>query len=101
MLEQEARHFALAESLLLPALPAGDRARALTDRVLAHHRYLRDAAQQLRLTSVQPDTDLVRSIGVQLRAHVQLEERQLFPYLEESVDAASLERIGGQLEAAH
>jgi hypothetical protein len=99
VLEHEARHFAVKESLLLPALPAGDRARALTERVLADHRYLRDAAQQLRLASVLPDTDLLRSIGARLRAHVQLEERELFPYLEESLDPASLEHIGSRLGA--
>lgn len=100
ILEHEGRHFALEESLLLPALPAGEQARTLAERVLADHRYLWDAARQIRLVRAQPSTDLVRSLGARLRAHVQLEERELFPYLEESLDAASLERIGTQLEAA-
>ncbi len=100
ILEHEARHFALEESVLLPALPGGERARALTERLLEDHRYLRDAARRLKLATVQPGTELVRSIGSRLRAHVQLEERELFPYLEESLDSASLERIGAQLEAA-
>ena len=100
ILEHEARHFALEESLLLPALPAGERARALAERVLADHRYLRDAARQLKLGCGQPSVDLLGSIGVRLRTHVQLEERELFPYLEESLDPASLKQLGAQLEAA-
>ncbi len=95
--EHEARHFALEESLLLPALPAGDRGRLLSERVLADHRYLQDMAEQLRLARVQPSTELAHSLGARLRAHVQLEERELFPYLEEALDSASLERIGAQI----
>lgn len=99
ILEHEARHFALEESLLLPALPAGERAALLAERVLADHRYLCDAAEQLRLERVRPSIDLARSLGARLRAHVRLEERELFPYIEESLDPASLEEIGAQIEA--
>lgn len=100
ILEHEARHFALEESLLLPALPAGERGQLLAERVLADHRHLCDAAERLRLERVQPSIELARSLGARLRAHVQLEERELFPYLEESLDPASLEGIGAQIEAA-
>ena len=97
--EHETRHFALEEALLLPALPPGQRARALADRVLADHRYLREASRQLRAGRLQPNVDLVHAIGTRLRAHVQLEERELFPYLEQSLDPDTLARIGTQLEA--
>lgn len=100
ILDHEVRHFALEESLLLPALPPGDRTRVLTERVLADHTRLREAARQLRLASSEPGTELVRSLGARLRAHVQLEERELFPYLEDSLDSPSLDRIGAQLEFA-
>lgn len=98
--EHEARHFALEESLLLPALPSGERGRALAERVLADHRYLRDAAEQLGLDSSQPSTERLRLLGARLREHVQLEERELFPYLEQSLDTAALERVGAEIEAA-
>lgn len=98
--EHEARHFALEESLLLPALPAGDRGRLLCERVLADHRYLQGTAEQLRLARVEPSAELVHLLGARLRAHVQLEERELFPYLEEALDSAALEQIGAQIADA-
>lgn len=97
--EHETRHFALEESLLLPALPPGERGRLLAERVLADHRYLREAAEQLRLARTDPSAEQLHSLGARLRAHVQLEERELFPYLEQSLDATTLERIGTELEA--
>ena len=100
ILEHETQHFALEESLLLPALPAGTRTRLLTERVLEDHTYLRHAAEELRLASAQPAVDLLRSIGVRLRAHVQFEERELFPYLEQSLEPRALEAIGSRLAAS-
>lgn len=97
--EHEARHFALEESLLLPALPPGARGQMLARRVLADHRDLRDAAEELRVTHMRASAEQLHALGARLRAHVQLEERELFPCLEESLDPAALERIGAQLEA--
>lgn len=99
ILAHEARHFALEESLLLPALSPGERERALHDRVLADHRYLCAAARSLRDAPDQPDVAGLHALGARLRAHVQLEERELFPYLEQSLDASSLERIGAEIAA--
>lgn len=96
----ETRHFALEESLLLPALPPGARARQLADHVLADHRYLRGAAAKLSLPRSELHATQLHSIGARLRAHVQFEERELFPYLEEALDSAVLARIGAELEAA-
>lgn len=95
--EHEARHFALEESVLLPALPPGARGRQLADRVLADHRDLRAAAEHLRLPGT-PSAEELHALGARLRAHVQLEERELFPYLEDSLDVATLDRIGAQLQ---
>src|SRR6185437_9352609 len=83
--DHEARHFALEETLLLPVLPAGERGRLLAERVLADHRYLRDAATEIAEGSAERGVEEVRSLGARLRAHVQLEERELFPLLEESL----------------
>jgi hemerythrin-like domain-containing protein len=98
--EHETRHFALEESVLLPALPVGERGRLLAERVLADHRYLRNMAGELREERVQPTVELVRAVGARLRAHVQLEERELFPFLEHALDPATLEQLGARLEGA-
>ncbi|MDA8067910.1 hemerythrin domain-containing protein [Conexibacter sp. DBS9H8] len=97
--DHEARHFALEESLLLPTLPPGERARLLAERMRADHEHLRETAGALRQGRLQPTVELTASLGARLRAHVQLEERELFPYIEQSLDAASLEQLGMQLEA--
>jgi len=97
--ESEARHFALEEALLLPSLPAGERGRRLAERVLADHRHLLEAAEALRLGERQPTVEFVRELGSRLRAHVQLEERELFPFLERTLSVDQLARIGAQLKA--
>jgi hemerythrin-like domain-containing protein len=97
--EHEARHFAVEEALLFPVLPPGDRAESLRARVRADHEYLREQADALRHGRLEPTVELTTSLGTRLRAHVQLEERELFPYIEQSLDAASLDRLGRQLEA--
>jgi hemerythrin-like domain-containing protein len=95
--EHERVHFALEESLLLPALPEGARGRLLAERVRQDHRHLEEMAKQLERDSVRPTAELAHSIGVRLRGHVQMEERELFPYLERVLDPAALERIGERL----
>ncbi len=97
VLEHVERHFGIEESLLLPALPHDDAGRTLAERVLADHRYLREAATDLRPAPDEPDIDLLRSLGARLRSHVQLEERELFPRLEISLDGASLAQLGARI----
>jgi hemerythrin-like domain-containing protein len=97
--EHEVRHFALEESVLLPALPPDDRGRLLAERVRADHRYLCDVAERIRRGRMRPSVELVRAVGARLRAHVQMEERELFPYLERSLDPAALGRLGERLGA--
>ncbi len=95
--EHEIRHFALEESLLLPALPAGARGRRLAERVRDDHRYLQETADGIRARGEQPSVDALVQIGARLRAHVRLEERELFPYLEDALAPARLEQIGAEL----
>lgn len=97
--EHETQHFVLEEAVLLPELPAGEREQELAKRVRADHSYLLEAAHEL---SVRPEPNVasLRRVGRRLRAHVQLEERELFPYLELSLEPACLERIGAALRAA-
>ena len=99
IIEHEAQHFALEESILLPALPTTEREQELAARVRADHSYLRDTSREFRFR-IEPSVTALACVGARLRAHVQLEERQLFPCLETSLDPAALERIGAELRAA-
>jgi hemerythrin-like domain-containing protein len=93
----ELAHFALEETVLLPAIPDGPRGQALAGRMLEDHEYLRLAADRLR-DSLQPvSTDYLHQLGQRLRAHVQMEERELFPYLEQALDPTALEELGARL----
>ncbi len=97
VLEHVDGHFAIEESLLLPALPHDDAGRHLAGRVLDDHRYLRKAATELRRAHDEPNIDYLRALGARLRSHVQLEERELFPRLETALDEASLAQLGERI----
>lgn len=99
IIEHEAQHFALEESILLPALPATEREQKLAAQVRVDHSYLRDTAREFSIRT-EPSVASLARVGARLRAHVQLEERRLFPCLEDSLDPAVLERIGAELRAA-
>jgi hypothetical protein len=92
----ELAHFAIEESLLLPVVPAEDRGRELARRMLDDHAFLRAAVEQ----PGAPDAASLREIGLRLRDHVQMEERELFPYPEESLSASALEKVGLQIQAS-
>jgi hemerythrin-like domain-containing protein len=92
----ELAHFRVEELLLLPALPDGG---PLAQRVLADHDYLRDACAQIQGGAAEPGVEWLHEIGSRLRAHVQMEERELFPYLEETLPERDLDRLGSRIEA--
>jgi Hemerythrin HHE cation binding domain len=94
--DHELAHFALEESILLPALPPDQR--ELAQRVRDDHIFLREACARVR--SEPHDVGLLHEVGTRLRAHVQMEERELFPYLEQSLTAEELDRLGSQLAQA-
>jgi hypothetical protein len=41
--------------------------------------------------------EFVHEVGARLRAHVRMEERELFPYLEGALAATTLQKLGAQL----
>ncbi len=94
--EHELKHFAVEEQVLLPAIPPDEAARALAQEMLDDHEYLRTQCSRVRAGEVTPG--LLHEIGARLRAHVQMEERRLFPYLEEALDADALAAIGARLQ---
>lgn len=97
----ELAHFALEEAVLLPAVPDEPRGRALARQTLEDHDELRLAAQRLAGATQPPSADDLHAVGQRLRAHVQMEERELFPLLEESLDPAALDELGARLAVGH
>jgi hemerythrin-like domain-containing protein len=95
----ELSHFALEEAVLLPAVGDDERGQAHASRVLEDHAYLRDALERLRRADASRDLGFVHEVGARLRAHVRVEEREFFPYLEKTLDPATLEQIGSRLAA--
>lgn len=81
-------HFAIEESVLLPALRALGRS-ALVERVLADHARLRaDIA-----AAATGDAFALRSFAAKLTEHVRFEERELFPACERELALEVLEEV--------
>lgn len=82
------RHFREEEELLFPALVnANGAGEELLVRALLEHQRLHAAVGRLErdLTAGRADASAMRALGELLEAHVRLEERELFPLLEQVV----------------
>ena len=88
MEDDGATHFAVEETVLVPALPA-----ELADRLLREHAELRDATVALT------DVPAARRAGELLAEHVRFEERVVFPHLEQALPPAELAAMGRRLAA--
>lgn len=94
-------HFRIEEQVLLPAVPLGDGGAALVAEVLDDHRALREAGERLGAERGRPPKlDDLHALGRRLQAHVRLEERRLFPLLEDTLSAEELVALGERVEAA-
>ncbi|HZJ09884.1 MAG TPA: hemerythrin domain-containing protein [Trueperaceae bacterium] len=81
------RHFREEEEILLPAYAEhGDPEHPLVARVLVDHVVIRRGARRLETAGAASPADL-RELGERLTDHVRLEERQLFPLIEEAMPA--------------
>jgi hemerythrin-like domain-containing protein len=98
MADQGLEHFALEEAVLLPFVPGQDRGRLLANRMLNDHEHLRDVWRRARAAPGEVPIEQLHALGSRLREHVRMEENELFPYLEESLDAAVLDEIGARLQ---
>lgn len=76
-------HFQQEEGGLLPALAALGDTGQLVARTLEDHRFLRQAAAELRR---HPDRTLLLGFAERLQAHVRFEERELFVVAEERLN---------------
>jgi quercetin dioxygenase-like cupin family protein len=78
-------HFRQEEELLFPQVVDRDETQALVVEALVQHQRLHAFAAQLRRDLAAGSTDpvVMRELGQLLEAHVRLEERRLFPLIEE------------------
>jgi iron-sulfur cluster repair protein YtfE (RIC family) len=83
-------HFRLEEEILFPAYAAhGDPHHALIARALCDHVAIRHHAQALAGAN-EPTLDALHELGHQLAAHVRLEERRVFPLIEQAMPSDEL-----------
>lgn len=93
---EERQHFRVEEELLLPAFAAyGDPGYPVVVRVLVDHVVIRRDARVLERS---PSLPTARALGERLAAHVRLEERELFPLIQQAMPEAALAELGAALE---
>jgi hemerythrin-like domain-containing protein len=92
-------HFRVEEEVLLPRFAAagGGNSPAIA-RVLVDHAEIRLHA--LRLQEGSASTDVLRELGELLADHVRLEERDLFPAIEEVLSDRQLRRLAADVAGA-
>ena len=93
-------HFRVEEDVLLPAYADhGDVHHPLVAQSLCEHVEIRNLAARV---SGDPDTspETLNDLGRRLADHVRLEERQLFPMIEEALPPHALSALATALAAA-
>ncbi len=97
-------HFRKEEEVLLPVLAryGGDLGQPSVVEMLAQHARIRGLAMELGdelgRQGVQGET--LRKLGEQLEAHIRLEERRVFPFIEETLPEHALKEVTSRLEAS-
>jgi hemerythrin-like domain-containing protein len=98
--EHGERHFEIEEAVLLPGFVAagGDARDQLVASVLTDHVEIRARARGL--DREDPALADLNELGERLARHVRLEEDELFPLIERTLDPGSLAALGEELERA-
>jgi len=95
-------HFRKEEEVLLPVLAryGGDLGERPILQMLTQHARIRALAMQLsdELEQGEIREDALRNLGEQLEAHIRLEERQVFPLIEETLSEPALQEVASRLE---
>jgi hemerythrin-like domain-containing protein len=97
-----ALHFRKEEEVLLPVMAryGGDLYREPLVEMIQDHARIRGLVMQLSDEAiggnVRPET--LHEIGERLEAHIRLEERVVFPLIEESLSEAALTELAARLE---
>lgn len=95
--EEGDEHFVEEERVLLPAYArVGDAAHPVVLRTLLEHVLIRAKVAEIEEMSQPPVTELAR-LGSWLDTHVRLEERVLFPLIEDAVPEAALRSLAEAL----
>jgi hemerythrin-like domain-containing protein len=95
-------HFRKEEEVLLPVMArhGGDVSQASVVEMLEDHARIRGLVMRLSDEvaggNVRPET--LSEIGDRLEAHIRLEERVIFPMVEESLPEAGLTELAARLE---
>lgn len=93
-------HFRLEEEVLLPAYAGhGDPHHPLVGRVLCDHVAIRHRVDALARDPA-PTVAALHELGLHLADHVRLEERELFPLIEQAMPDAQLAAVAVALDQA-
>ncbi len=96
------RHFRKEEEVLLPVLArhGGDLGERPILQMLTQHARIRGLAMQLsdELKQDEVREDTLRKLGEKLEAHIRLEEREVFPLIEETLSEHALQEVSSRLE---
>jgi hypothetical protein len=94
-------HFQLEEQVLLPAYaPHGDPHHPLVAQALCDHAEIRAYAAAVSADD-DASVDGLNRLGERLAEHVRLEERELFPLIEEALPPERLALLAAELERLH
>ena len=97
------RYFRKEEEVLLPVLAryGGDFGERPILQMLTQHALIRGLAMQLSDEFGQDKIreDTLRNLGEQLEAHIRLEERHVFPLIEQTLPEHALQEVTSRLEA--
>ena len=97
--EHGAKHFRVEEDVLLPAFAAyGDPGDPRVVQMLVEHVRIRAAAAAL--AAGQAELEALHALGTALEQHVRLEEREVFPLIEDALPEEAAERLVDAVLAA-
>jgi hemerythrin-like domain-containing protein len=100
--KETALHFRKEEEVLLPVMAryGGDLSREPLVEMLEDHARIRGLVMQLsdEVVGGNVRTETLHEIGERLEAHIRLEERVVFPLIEESLSEAALRELAARLE---
>ena len=85
------KHFREEEIYLVPLVDPGNEG---INRMLREHRELE--FMRVRLKS-EPDTSMLKQFAQSLNDHIRFEERELFPFIEQSLSAGALQEVSRKL----
>ena len=91
--EHGAKHFRVEEDVLLPAFAVhADPDAECVARMLLDHVRIRAAAQRLERDR-DPALETLHELGSMLERHVRLEEREVFPLIEDTLPPGAAEEL--------